>query len=887
MGKWKVVTGLRLSSFIPGRIKSLSFGTKHAGALRGGKKTRVLPTDDDQEPSPGALQEDRKKIIRRVYSESKIELDVVEVELGYGHRWVLNPHTPFRRRWDIMQMVILFYISIMVPVRVGFSRTAEGPAYVFEFLIDLYFDVDVVLNFLTGLENDDGALLYDLKVIGKRYLRGWFWVDFLACVPIDLILRGVNGQIECSFTDTCDGEDSSAGAGAIKLLKLLRLARLMKLLRLMRISRILNRYENQLFYIMPLINIFKLVFVLLFMGHVTGCFFYYFSTQDWRSKYEINHRESWLFQEFCGESDRITRDQLKACIAGAHATQTDLAAFMDEYWPNITAGNGTNITAGTGTNITAGDRTNNGTNITSIFTLLPGVEGKEDMWTTPFSFAERYIASMYWAFTTMTTVGYGDISATNKSERLFAILGMIVGGFLFSGIIGNISKMMEKMDAKKKAYNDKMDEVAVFLKDLPQVEKELRNKILAFYRKQVGIHKVYDTKQLLGEMPFELRSGILLHMYKGVTEKVEFLQGHLDEVFITDVCSRLVPHSTPPQTFVYQRGEEGGGMFIIVKGELWVLDLDKKSLLQRLTRNDYFGESSLLTYLTVTGEDVPKRTENVLSVSTSDLLVLSLNDLVELCKTYPHMHTSLKETHEVRGELYRSKQANAAAGAIAILQRKARRTAKDVAAVYHSHLRNIVTLKHKARMAERKGSVELVEAETKLDKILSGGRRVSKDSRPSIGSATGSGRSLREDSKESSTAPEAETGGLLSIPAGPPPDRVPMWTHAGKGSVPVASRASDGDTKPPHRPPASGAFAPKTAEELVIMEEVGPSDDVGTVIKAVKLQLGLLTQQSLELDRKVADMGAAGPAALAELRAVQAEQMGRVMDIAAQVVGGL
>mmetsp|Transcript_60891 Transcript_60891/g.193165 ORF Transcript_60891/g.193165 Transcript_60891/m.193165 type:complete len:359 (-) Transcript_60891:533-1609(-) len=237
MGKWKVVTGLRLSSFIPGRIKSLSFGTKHAGALRGGKKTRVLPTDDDQEPSPGALQEDRKKIIRRVYSESKIELDVVEVELGYGHRWVLNPHTPFRRRWDIMQMVILFYISIMVPVRVGFSRTAEGPAYVFEFLIDLYFDVDVVLNFLTGLENDDGALLYDLKVIGKRYLRGWFWVDFLACVPIDLILRGVNGQIECSFTDTCDGEDSSAGAGAIKLLKLLRLARLMKLLRLMRISR--------------------------------------------------------------------------------------------------------------------------------------------------------------------------------------------------------------------------------------------------------------------------------------------------------------------------------------------------------------------------------------------------------------------------------------------------------------------------------------------------------------------------------------------------------------------------------------------------------------------------------------------------------------------------
>mmetsp|Transcript_58003 Transcript_58003/g.184251 ORF Transcript_58003/g.184251 Transcript_58003/m.184251 type:complete len:838 (+) Transcript_58003:206-2719(+) len=796
------------------------------------------------------MADERRQMMDRVNSQAKRDVDSHDiVTKGYGHEYCVSPNTKFRRIWDITQIFVLLYISFMAPIRVGYSQSPEGPMFVFEFLIDVYFYIDVILNFFTGFEADDGVLVFDLRLIRSHYMKSWFGVDVLACLPIDLLLRGLDGTIECSFRGDCI-DSGSGGASAIRMLKVLRLARLIKLIRLVGIKRIIARYENQLFNIMPLINIGWLVFVLLFIGHLTGCFFYFFSTTEFLSKYE-DARESWLFHEFAGESVLITEEEKDAWLERGdgqeYSQKPEDRLFQEEWVP------GKNVT----------------------------------MWRTPFSISERYIASMYWAFTTMTTVGYGDISATHKAERMFAIIGMIIGGFVFSLIIGNISKMMEKMAARKKAYNDKLDVVAVFLKDLPALSKDLRNRILAYYRKQSSIVRIYDTKQLLGEMPFELRSGILLHMYKGVTEKVEFLQGHLDEVFITDVCSRLVPHSTPPQTFVYQRGEEGGGMFIIVKGELWVLDLDKKSLLQRLTRNDYFGESSLLTYLTVTGEDVPKRTENVLSVSTSDLLVLSLNDLVELCKTYPHMHTSLKETHEVRGELYRSKQANAAAGAIAILQRKARRTAKDVAAVYHSHLRNIVTLKHKARMAERKGSVELVEAETKLDKILSGGRRVSKDSRPSIGSATGSGRSLREDSKESSTAPEAETGGLLSIPAGPPPDRVPMWTHAGKGSVPVASRASDGDTKPPHRPPASGAFAPKTAEELVIMEEVGPSDDVGTVIKAVKLQLGLLTQQSLELDRKVADMGAAGPAALAELRAVQAEQMGRVMDIAAQVVGGL
>lgn len=40
---------------------------------------------------------------------------------------------------------------------------------------------------------------------------------------------------------------------------------------------------------------------------------------------------------------------------------------------------------------------------------------------------------MYWAFTTLATVGYGDISATTVAERIYAIFAQIVGGFVFSG----------------------------------------------------------------------------------------------------------------------------------------------------------------------------------------------------------------------------------------------------------------------------------------------------------------------------------------------------------------------------------------------------------------------------------------------------------------------
>jgi len=49
---------------------------------------------------------------------------------------------------------------------------------------------------------------------------------------------------------------------------------------------------------------------------------------------------------------------------------------------------------------------------------------------------QKYIISLYWAFMTMTTVGYGDIVPYSSSEKLLTILIMCISCGVFAWILG-------------------------------------------------------------------------------------------------------------------------------------------------------------------------------------------------------------------------------------------------------------------------------------------------------------------------------------------------------------------------------------------------------------------------------------------------------------------
>ena len=63
---------------------------------------------------------------------------------------------------------------------------------------------------------------------------------------------------------------------------------------------------------------------------------------------------------------------------------------------------------------------------------------------------ERYLYSVYWALTTMVTVGYGDISPQNKIETVFCIFTFLIGTMVFGYSLNCIGGLLTKMDEKDK-----------------------------------------------------------------------------------------------------------------------------------------------------------------------------------------------------------------------------------------------------------------------------------------------------------------------------------------------------------------------------------------------------------------------------------------------------
>jgi hypothetical protein len=69
---------------------------------------------------------------------------------------------------------------------------------------------------------------------------------------------------------------------------------------------------------------------------------------------------------------------------------------------------------------------------------------------------DLYVLAFYFSVTSMTTVGYGDMSGSNSLERIFCIVLMVIGVVVFTFISGSLSSVLSNFDSTNASLQEQM-----------------------------------------------------------------------------------------------------------------------------------------------------------------------------------------------------------------------------------------------------------------------------------------------------------------------------------------------------------------------------------------------------------------------------------------------
>jgi len=157
-----------------------------------------------------------------------------------GYRLVLRESNPLARAWQVIISVFLFYTATVFPYYLCFyhfrsperDSPYEGKVWILvEWVVDIVFWVDLLLGFIMTFHDDRGQEVAEPGPIVRNYLKGAFWLNLPACIPlavVEVILKWIVPQLS-------DDTGTRRTAQLTRLQRISRLARLVRLLRLLKV----------------------------------------------------------------------------------------------------------------------------------------------------------------------------------------------------------------------------------------------------------------------------------------------------------------------------------------------------------------------------------------------------------------------------------------------------------------------------------------------------------------------------------------------------------------------------------------------------------------------------------------------------------------------------
>ncbi|KAM8916566.1 LOW QUALITY PROTEIN: voltage-gated delayed rectifier potassium channel KCNH5 [Spinachia spinachia] len=250
--------------------------TTKAGWTKFARLTRALTNNRNSLPKPAAIEKQevshKPSRLAEVLQLNSDILPQYKQEAPKTPPHIILHYCTFKTTWDWVILILTFYTAIMVPYNVSFKTRQNNIVWlVLDSVVDVIFLVDIVLNFHTTFVGPGGEVISDPKLIRMNYLKTWFVIDLLSCLPYDIIN---------AFENVDEGMSSLFSS--------------LKVVRLLRLGRVARKLDHYLEYGAAVLVLLVCVFGL--VAHWLACIWY--SIGDYEVIDEATNTinvDSWLY----------------------------------------------------------------------------------------------------------------------------------------------------------------------------------------------------------------------------------------------------------------------------------------------------------------------------------------------------------------------------------------------------------------------------------------------------------------------------------------------------------------------------------------------------------------------------------------------------------------
>ncbi|KAM6575741.1 hypothetical protein CsatA_024068 [Cannabis sativa] len=208
----------------------------------------------------------------------------------------------------------------------------------------------------------------------------------------------------------------------------------------------------------------------------------------------------------------------------------------------------------------------------------------------------RYVASIYWSITTLTTTGYGDLHAENPREMLFYILYMIFNLGLTSYLIGNMTNLVVHSTSRTKNFRNTMKATSEFARR-NQLPRAVHDQMLSHLCVRFKTERL-KQQETLNSLPIAIRSSIAYHLFLPTLHKTYLFQG-VSQDFLFQLISEMEVEYFPAKEDVILQNEAPTYLYILVSGSVDFISNTTPGhdqVIGKAHAGDTFGEIGVLCY---------------------------------------------------------------------------------------------------------------------------------------------------------------------------------------------------------------------------------------------------------------------------------------------------